>query len=467
MPRLHCIALAIPLLLGACASMAPTYQTPASPVPASGPTGAAYAASATPDTAAAVLPWRSVMRDARLQEVIDLALANSRDLRKTVASIEAARAQYRVQDAAKLPTVNAGLGGSRAESLSGSGTVRSQSVSATVGLSAWELDLFGRVRSLTDASLETYLATEEASRSTRISLIAETANAWLALAADQSRLALATRTLESAQRSMTLVARRLDAGVASRVEVRQAETVYQQARADLAGYTTAVAQDRNALELLVGHAVEDRLLPTDMPAEAAWLAEVPAGLSSDVLLSRPDVLQAEHTLKSASANIGAARAALFPSLSLTASGGVASAALSSLFSGGATIWSIAPALNLPLFDGGSGRANVAAAQAQQALQLSTYELTVQTAFREVADALARRGTMAEQVAAQTALVEAASDSQQLAEARYTKGVDTYLNSLDAQRTLYSAEQALITIRLTALENRVTLYRVLGGGVAGS
>lgn len=467
MIRLHSIALAIPLLLGACASMAPADDTPASPVPAAWPAGAAYGTATATDTTAAATPWRSVMRDARLQGVIALALDNSRDLRKTLASIEAARAQYRVQRAAQLPTVNANLDGSRAQTVSGGSTVRSQSVSATVGLSAYEVDLFGRLRSLTQVELETYLATEDAARSTRITLIGETANAWLTLAADQARLALATRTLESAERSMALVKRRMDAGVSSRVDLRSAETVYQQARADLAGHVTSVAQDRNALELLVGHPVDEGLLPTDLPADADWLADVPAGLSSDVLLSRPDVQQAEHTLKAANANIGAARAALFPSVSLTAAGGVASAALSSLFSGGATIWSIAPALSLPIFDGGAGRAKVAVAEAQRQLQLSTYELAVQTAFREVADALAQRGTLVEQLAAQTALVEAATDSQRLAEARYQKGVDTYLNNLDAQRTLYSAEQAIISLRLTALENRVTLYRVLGGGVVGS
>lgn len=465
----HLIASSLAVLLGACNSMAPTYERPATPVPPTWPTGAAYAPAAAATTTAADIPWQQFVLDDRLRQVIAQALSNSRDLRKTVANIESARAQYRVQRAALLPTVNAGVSGTRARSATSTGdggsTVQTRTTSASVSISSYEIDLFGRVRSLSDAALETYLATEEAGRATRISLIAETASAWLALGADRSKLALAQQTLESARRSMAVTQKRLDSGVASRVDVSQAETVYQQARADLASSTTAVAKDRNALELLTGSPVADALLPTALPAtDGAVLADVPAGLSSDVLLSRPDVLQAEHQLKSANANIGAARAAFFPKLSLTAAGGVASTTLASLLSGGAaTVWSLAPAVTLPIFDGGANQANLAYTQAQQSLYVSTYELAVQTAFRETADALALRGTMAEQLSAQAALVDAAADSYRLANARYTSGADTFLNALDSQRTLYTAQQALITIQLSALDNRVTLYRVLGGG----
>jgi len=471
----HLIVSSLAVLLGACSSMAPTHERPAAPVPNAWPTGAAYAPAVPATTAAADIPWQQFVLDDRLRQVIAQALANSRDLRKTVADIESARAQYRVQRAALLPTVNAGVSGTRARSATTTGnggggvsTVQTQTTSANLSVSSYEVDLFGRVRSLSDAALETYLATEEAGRATRVSLIAETASAWLTLAADRSKLALAQQTLQSAQRSMALTQKRLDSGVASRVDVRQAETVYQQARADLASTTTAIAQDRNALELLAGSPVADALLPTALPAtDGVVLADVPAGLSSDVLLARPDVLLAEHQLRSANANIGAARAAFFPRLSLTAAGGVASTALASLFSGGAaTVWSLAPALTLPIFDGGANKASLAYTQAQQSLYVSSYELAVQTAFQETADALARRGTMAEQLSAQTALVDAAADSYRLANARYTSGVDTFLTALDSQRTLYTAQQALITTRLTALDNRVTLYRVLGGGVSG-
>jgi len=475
MTRNTWISLALCAWLGACTSMAPSYERGATPVPSAWPSGDAYAKTTanTVTTAktqtAAELPWRAFILDPNLQKVVETALQNSRDLRKTIATIESARAQYRVQRAAQLPTVDAGVSGSRARSLNASSgsdnsTSTSQSYSASVSLSSYEIDLFGRVRSLSNAALETYLATEEAARATRVSLIAETASAWLALAADRSQREIAQRTMDSAERSMALTRKRLEAGVASRVDVRQAESVYQQARADVASTTTAIAQDRNALELLAGAPIDDALLPTALPADASWLAEVPVGLSSNVLLQRPDVLQAEHQLKSANANIGAARAALFPSLSLTASGGLASAALSSLFSGGATVWSLAPSLSLPIFDGGASRANVAYSEAQRSLYLSSYELAIQTAFKEVADALARRGTMQEQLAAQTALVEASTDSYQLATARYSKGVDTYLVALDSQRTLYAAEQTLVSTRQLALDNSVTLYRTLGGGV---
>ncbi|MFZ4286533.1 efflux transporter outer membrane subunit [Variovorax sp. HJSM1_2] len=473
MTKKHILTLLASLVLSACSSMAPTYEQPASPVAASWPTGAAYATPTAASTRAADIPWRDFILDERLRTVISQALNNSRDLRKTIANIESARAQYRVQRAAELPTLNAGVNGTRARGTitgNNSGTTATgiaESASASIGISAYELDLFGRVRSLSDASLESYLATEEAAGATRISLIAETAMAWYTLAADRNQLAIAQSTMASAQNSMALTQKRLEAGVTSRVDVRQAETVYQQARADVATATTSIAQDRNALELLAGSAIDDALLPSELPDSKSSLAAVPAGLSSSVLLQRPDVLQAEHQLKSANANIGAARAAFFPTLSLTASAGVASAALSSLFSGGAGIWSLAPALSLPIFDGGANKANLAYSEAQQKLYVSTYELAVQTAFREVADALARQGSMREQLAAQEALVLAANDSYQLATARYVKGVDSFLNALDAQRSLYSAQKSLVTTRLTALENQVTLYRALGGGVAGA
>ena len=466
------IALAVPLCLAACSSMAPDYVRPEPAVPATWPTGVAYPAASTAadaQTSVAEVSWRTFILDERLRQVVTLALQNSRDLRKTIANIESARAQYGVQRAAQFPTVSANVTGSRSGSdpSGDAGTTITQSTAANLGLSAYELDLFGRVRSLTDAQRETYLATEEAARATRISLIAETATAWLTLASDRNQLAVAQQNQASALRSLELTQRRLQAGVTTAVDVRQAETVYHQARVDVASSTTAVAQDRNALELLVGHPVADVLLPETLPDSANCLAEVPVGLSSAVLLGRPDVLQAEHQLKAANANVGAARAALFPKLTLTAAGGVASTALASLFSGGATtVWSVAPALSLPIFDGGSSRASVDYSEAQKKLYLATYELAVQTAFSDVANALARHGTMQSQLSAQTDLVTAASESYRLADARYAKGVDTYINALVAQRTLYSAQKTLVSTRLTALSNQITLFRVLGGGLGG-
>ncbi len=459
------------LALAACGTLAPAYERPATPVAAAWPAGAAYAPAQAASQAAADLPWQSFILDARLRQVVAQALAGSRPLRKTVSDIAAARAQYGDQKAALLPTVGGSVGSSSSRAVagtSGSGvtTAYSHGASAGVSVSSYELDLFGRVRSLGDAALETWLATEEAGRSTRISLVAETATAWMTVAADRSQLALSQRTLQSAQQSLELTRKRLAAGVASRVDVREAETIWQQARADIASTTTAIAQDRNALELLVGGRVDDALLPDALPAQAAWLAEVPSGLSSDVLLRRPDVLEAEHQLKSANANVGAARAALFPQLTLTGSAGVASAALTTLVSGGASVWAIAPTLGVTLFDGGARRSALQASQAQRDGYVASYELAVQTAFKETADALARQGTMAEQLDAERALVAAAQDSATLATARYEKGVDTFLAALTAQRTLYAAQQALVSTQLTALGNRVTLYKALGGGAAG-
>lgn len=464
------LAAAVSAILTGC-SMAPHYERPAAPVADSWPSGAAYDPVQASDKTAADLPWREFIRDEKLQKVIDQALANNRDLRSALANIQSARAQYRIQRSDLFPKFNGELSATRQKSLNSLGegnrsAVQSDSYSASVGLSAFEIDLFGRVRSLSNASLESYLATAEAARTTRISLIAETASAYLTLAADNSRYELARRTLESAQRTMEVTRKRLEAGVSSRLDVRQAETVYQQARADLASTTAQIAQDRNALELLTGGRLPDELLPAELPDNHQWLAEVPSGLSSSVLLSRPDVLQAEHQLKSANANIGAARAAFFPSLSLTASKGLASSELSGLFSDGVSVWSVAPNLVLPIFSGGENAANLTYAKAQRDLYVSEYELAIQTAFKEVADALAVRGTIQDQLDAQRALVDAAADSYELAEARYTKGVDTFLNALDAQRTLYNAEKSLVSARLTASDNVVTLYRVLGGGLAG-
>ncbi|MDY6949585.1 MAG: efflux transporter outer membrane subunit [Pseudomonadota bacterium] len=463
------LAAAVSLALAGC-TMAPRYERPAAPVADAWPSGAAYDPADAGGKTAAGVPWREFIRDQKLQQIIEQALANNRDLRGALASIQSARAQYRIQRADLFPRINGTINATRSETFNQftgtGGTIENEFYTANVGLSAFEIDLFGRVRSLSRAAVETYLATEEAARATRISLIAETASAYLTLAADISQHELARRTVESAQRSMEVTRKRLEAGVSSRLDLRQAETIYQQARADLAATTALIAQDRNALELLTGSRIAEELMPSELPDNHQWLADVPSGLSSAVLLSRPDVLQAEHQLKSANANIGAARAAFFPRLSLTASTGLASPELSNLFSDGASVWSVAPSLVLPIFNGGANIANLSYAKAQRDLFVSQYELAIQTAFKEVADALAVRGTIQDQLDAQRALVDAAADSYQLADARYTKGVDTFLNALDAQRTLYNAEKSLVSARLTASSNVVTLYRVLGGGLAG-
>jgi outer membrane protein, multidrug efflux system len=456
-----------------CASMAPRYQRPAPAVPAQWPVGAAYQQPPTAGARAATeLPWQDFILDARLRQVVAQSLKDSRTLREQAAAVLSARAQYRVQRAQLLPALNAGVSNNQSRQVlegfpgfPGTFAYTAQTDEATVGLTSWEIDLFGRLRSLSRAALETYLSSSSTLRAARINLIAEVASAWATLAADRSQLAIARGTALAAENAMKLTQQRLDRGVASAVDVREAETVYQTARADIANYVTVTAQDRNALELLVGSPVADDLLPDQLPEGDAWLADVQAGLSSAVVLQRPDVLAAEHDLQSANWSIGAARAAFLPQLTLTGDGGVASASLSSLVNQGSTIWSIGPTLSVPLFAGGANLANLDYAKAQKVHQVAAYELALQTAFQEVANALARRGTMQEQLAAREALVKAASGSFELATARYSQGVDTYLNALDAQRTLYSAQSALVSDRLTALDNRVELYRALGGGLA--
>jgi multidrug efflux system outer membrane protein len=458
---LAALAVILPDLAG-CVSMAPRYERPAAPVPANLP----GSGNGNGNGSAAELPWRELVREPRLQQVIARALEQNRSLRKVALSIESARAQYRIQRAAALPSLDAVGAVTRARAIVGPGNATATSTLYSVqgGVASWELDLFGRVKSLSDARMQAYLSTVEAARAARISLIAETASAYLALAADHGRLAIARDTMASSKRTMDLTEQLVGGGTSNRGDFWQVATVYQQARADVAALTAAIAQDRDALELLAGGPIADALLPGTLPEQLDWFADVPVGLSSAVLLNRPDVLAAEHDLQAANANIGAARALLFPSLTLTATGGIASTALGALFTGPAAVFTLAPSLALPLFRGGANRANLDFTETQKLLFIASYELAIQSAFREVADALAARGTLQEQLAAQTALVDAATRSFELAQARYQAGVDAFLTTLVSQRALYAAKNSLLATQLAALGNRVTLYRVLGGGV---
>ncbi|WP_276206035.1 MULTISPECIES: AdeC/AdeK/OprM family multidrug efflux complex outer membrane factor [Thauera] len=451
--------------LGAC-SMIPAYERPAAPVPASFPQAAPSEASAAAQQAQAVA-WRDYFADARLREVIALALQNNRDLRVAALNIERARAQYGIQRADLFPTI-AASGGQSAQRVpgdlnsSGASTV-SRQYSANLGFASYELDFFGRVRSLEEQALQTYLGTEEARRSAQISLVAEVANAWLRLAADRERLALARSTFETRQKSFDLTQRSFDAGAVSALDLRQAETLLQTARADAARYAALVAQDENALALVVGAGVSPALLPQGLDAAIASVAELPAGVPSEVLTRRPDVVQAEYALRAANASIGAARAAFFPSITLTATVGTASASLDGLFESGSRAWSFMPQIRIPIFEAGRLQASLDVAEIQRDITIAQYEKAIQSAFREVADALADRATLAEQLDARRKLVEATQKSFELSEARYKGGVDSYLNLLDAQRSLYAAELELISVRLSDATNRVALYKALGGG----
>ncbi|UZE84642.1 efflux transporter outer membrane subunit [Pseudomonas viciae] len=450
-------------LLGGCINLAPQYERPEAPVaeqwlaPASTPKG----------QVAADIEWQQFFTDSRLARLQTLALSNNRDLRLAALNVEKAQAQYRIQRAESLPSIDASVSSTHSRtpgSLSNSGSATTtHDYSAQLGLSSYEVDLFGRVQNLQDEALEDYLALTETRRSTQISLVAEVATAWLTLAADNERLHLAQETLRSQLATYELTQRSHALGGSSGLSVAQAQTTVESARADAAAYESQILQDRNALRLLVGSDVPEELLPGSTLESAAALVQVPAELPSSLLQRRPDVLAAEHTLKSANIDIGAARAAFFPSISLTASAGSSSSALSSLFKSGSGAWSFAPSVSLPIFDGGSNRATLDAAKTEREIQVQTYQQTLQSAFKEVADALAVRSTLDRRIEAQQALTDASRKSFELSDALYRGGSQSYLEALDAQRSLYSAQQDLISLRLTEQSNRVTLYKVMGGG----
>jgi multidrug efflux system outer membrane protein len=442
-------------VLTGCLSMAPKYERPASPVPANLP-GA--------EGSAAPIALDAFVREPRLKQVLARVVAQNRSLRRTVLDIETARAQYHLQRSQLFPTINAQVGMTETRQFFGipgaPPTVDLTTFSAGIGTTAWEVDLFHRVGDLSDARMQQYYAAIETAKAERITLVAEAASAWVTLAADRSRLQIANETMATAKKGMDLTEQLVGGGTSNRGDFWQASTIFQGARADVALLTSQIAQDRNALELLAGGPIEDALLPDALPTDLDWFADVPVGLSSAVLLERPDVLSVEHQLIAANANIGAARASFFPTLQLTASGGIISAALSALFTGPTAVWTFAPSIVAPLFRGGAGTANLDLAKAQKQSLIATYELTIQTAFRETADALATRATIQEQLAAQNDLVTANDKAFQLAQARYQVGIESFLATLVFERALYGAKNSLIATQQLALGNRIQLYRVL-------
>ncbi len=467
------LALAASTMLSAC-NLAPKYDRPQAAVPVTLPQGeGVYPAAATDAPDISKIGWRQFFVDERLQQVIQTGLDNNQDLRLAAANVLQARAQYRVQRSDLLPSVGASGAGTFTNSAAfaagaggtgGGGTTDIEYYTANVGISSFEIDLFGRVRNLSKAALEQYFATEEAQRATRVALIGEIANAWLTLASDRDQLKIAEQTLTAFQQTLELTSAQFRIGVASELESRQAETSYQSARNDIAALRTRIAQDVNALQLLTGATVPAALLPEGLGEKSATIDVLPGNIPSDVLLRRPDVLGAEHQLIAQNANIGAARAAFFPTISLTATAGLISSALGSLFSSGTETYNVSPSVSLPLFDFGQRKGNLDYAKASQKVAVATYQKTIQTAFREVSDALAQRGTIDEQIAAQTARARAADVTATLADARYRAGIDSFLIALDSQRNAYAARQALVTTRLNRAANLVSLYRTLGGGL---
>ena len=460
------LSLAVAAFVLSGCSLIPDYQQPAAPVPSEFPQGPAYSPAQAPNQAAAEQGWKQFFHDPALQQLIQVALENNRDLRVAALNIDAFAAQYRIQRADLFPAVSANGTGSRQRlpadaSQTGEAGIVS-SYSATVGISAYELDLFGRVRSLSEQALQQYFATEEGRRSTQISLVGSVANAYLTWQADKELLKLTQDTLGAFQESYKLTARSNEVGVASALDLAQSRTSVENARAQLAKYTRQVAQDENSLVLLLGTGIPANLQAAK-PLSDDLLSDVPPGLPSDLLQRRPDILQAEYNLKAANANIGAARAAFFPSISLTANAGSLSPDLSGLFKGGSGTWLFQPQINLPIFNAGSLRASLDYSKIQKDIGVANYEKSIQTAFQEVADGLAARQTYTEQLQAQRDFVTANQDYYRLAERRYRIGVDSNLTFLDAQRQLFSAQQALITDRLAQLTSAVNLYKALGGG----
>ena len=459
--------LAAAALLSGCANLAPVYLQPAAPIAQAWPSAAM--ADASDAGISAETAWQSFFTEESLRELVGLTLKNNRDLRIAALNVERARAQYGIAQSAAYPALELDGSASRSRtsgstSASGQSRVASQ-YSVSLGLLSYELDFFGRVRNLSEAALESYFGTAEARRSAQISLVADVSTAWLTLAADMQRLQLARDTLQSQQKSLALIDRSYALGAQSGLALAQAQGTVEAARAQTAFYDSQVEQDRNALDLLAGIAVPANLLPqtTLAFASVSRLLAPPAGLASSVLQQRPDVLAAEYVLRASNANIGVARAAFYPRIALTSSVGTASSSLSGLFSGGNGTWSFSPSISLPIFNAGANRANLRVTEIQQKVQLATYEKTLQTAFREVADALAARRTLSERLSAQQALVAATARSLKLSEALFRSGGGAYLDVLDAQRSLYTVQQTLINIQLTEQINRITLYKALGGG----
>ena len=452
-------------LLSGC-SMVPLYERPAAPVAPDWPAGTAKVADAESTVAAADIPWQDFIGDARLRELIALSLQNNRDLRVAVLTIEQARAQYQIRRADQLPSLSAGVSGSRQPKADGSGDSAS-AYSAGLTLASWEIDFFGRVASLKEAALAQFFATQEARNAVQTSLVASVANAWLSLQTNTELLEVTLRTLNTREDSLRLNQLRFDQGVTSALDLRQAQSLTAAARATLAQQQRLRALDANVLTLLVGQPIPPQLLAAAPAAQQegspALLADVPAGVPSDLLMRRADIRQAEQQLVAANANIGAARAAFFPRIALTAGFGTASSSLSGLFSSGSWGWTLAPQALLPIFDAGRNQAGLDSAQAGRAVAVAQYEKAIQVAFREVSDALAGRATLVDEVRAQQDQANAEADRFRLADLRYRNGVSSYLDVLDAQRALFATQQALAQTQLARRQNQVELYKALGGG----
>jgi multidrug efflux system outer membrane protein len=457
MRKPHLIALTFPVLLGSC-NLEPKLEGVNSPVPENYPGNSGGSVSAD-------IAWNKFISDPRLKRLVKMAIENNRDLRVAALNVEATRAQYGITRSALFPTVNVGAGGSRSRQPGALGTgtaIESRAYEVSVGVTSYELDIFGRVRSQSNAALQEYFASDAARVGVQISLVAEVANAYFNQRAAIEQINLAQQTLDAVSETYDLTQKRFDAGDVSELDLRSVDIQVQTAKAQLAAYRQRVSETNNALAVLIGAPVPSSL-PEGRSLEGALVAEVRAGVSSDLLRRRPDILEAEHQLKGANANIGAARAAFFPRISLTGSAGTASRSLGDLFQSGSSAWAFSPQVSVPIFDGGLNKANLDLAQVRKQIEIASYEKTIQTAFREVADGLAARTGLAGQIEAYQGLVAAQQKRFELADARYRQGVDSYFEVLTAQQDLFESRQALIQLRLARAVNSIGLYKALGGG----
>ena len=457
MRKPHLIALTFPVLLGSC-NLEPKLEGVNSPVPENYPGNSGGSVSAD-------IAWNKFISDPRLKRLVKMAIDNNRDLRVAALNVEATRAQYGITRSALFPTVNVGAGGSRSRQPGALGTgtaIESRAYEVSVGVTSYELDIFGRVRSQSNAALQEYFASDAARVGVQISLVAEVANAYFNQRSAIEQINLAQQTLDAVSETYDLTQKRFDAGDVSELDLRSVDIQVQTAKAQLAAYKQRVSETNNALAVLIGAPVPSSL-PEGRSLEGALVAEVRAGVSSDLLRRRPDILEAEHQLKGANANIGAARAAFFPRITLTGSAGTASRSLGDLFQSGSSAWAFSPQVSVPIFDGGLNKANLDLAQVRKQIEIASYEKTIQTAFREVADGLAARTGLAGQIEAYQGLVAAQQKRFELADARYRQGVDSYFEVLTAQQDLFESRQALIQLRLARAVNSIGLYKALGGG----
>lgn len=449
--------LLLPLAITGCMSLDPAYSRPEGVVPAQLPTTGIYGQNQPGAITQEQLYWDTYILNPKLKEVVKQSLNNNKDLKIAMANIDAAKAQYGITKSDRLPTVNAGLSGARSRGVSGI----SEGYDASFGISSFEIDAFGRVKSLTSSALESFLSTKEARRVTELSVISETLNAYFNVGLAKSQLAIAKKTATSTYDSLQIISKRVAVGVANAKDLSDVESVYFKAQSDVYNYQTQVEQSINALAVLVGSNVDEELLPNDIFELNDSIKDLNIAVESDVLYQRPDVLMAEHQLLAANANIGAARAAFFPRITLTTSAGVASSDLTSLFSNTYRTWNFAPSISIPIFDYGKNKNNLKYSEAQKDKYVATYEKTVQTAFREVSDVLARKGTIDNQIASYSKFVNANKNSFDLATKSYNAGVSDYLSVLTAQNNLYDAEKSSLSLIQEKFNNKVSLYKVIG------